>query len=118
VAAPELPAERVIEGVIRQYVAALEARDLGALRRVWPSLGGAQEKGIRDNFENARAIEVTIENQQIEVGGDTATVTCLRRYGIETRDGHRNQADTRTVIGLRKTGRGTWVIDNIRYEQP
>ena len=118
VSPPEPPAEQVIAGVIRQYVAALEARDLGALRRVWPSLGGAQERGIREDFENARTIEVTIEGLRTEAAGDTATVTCLRRYRLETRDGHRNQADTPTVIGLRKTSPGTWVIESIRYEQP
>ena len=115
---PEPPAEETIRAVLAQYVSALEARDLGALKRIWPSLSGPQEEAIRDEFRNARDIDVTIDAPRITVTGDSATVSCLRRYRLQTRDGHRLQTDTRTTVVLRKAARASWIIEAIRYEQP
>jgi hypothetical protein len=114
----ETPPEEAIRLVLQRYIGALEARDLPALRRLWPSLGSAQEQAIRDEFQNARDINVTIEGTRIETAGETATVSCLRHYRIQTRDGHRLETNTRTTIGMRKTGPSSWVIDTIRHEQP
>jgi ketosteroid isomerase-like protein len=116
--APERPAEEDIRLTVRQYVAALEARDLAALKRVWPSLSGSQEQAIRQDFDNAREIAVDIADERVEAAGDSATVTCNRQYRIQTRDGHRLETRTRTVLSLRRTGRGQWIIDTIRFEQP
>jgi ketosteroid isomerase-like protein len=116
--APERPSEEDIRLVVRQYVAALEGRDLAALKRVWPSLSGSQEQAIRQDFDNARDIAVDIESERVEAAGDSATVTCMRQYRVQTRDGHRLETRTRTVLSLRRNGRGQWIIDNIRFEQP
>jgi hypothetical protein len=115
---PEPAHDELIREVLRQYVAALESRDLARLKRVWPSLSGAQERAIREDFGNAREIDVTIDNERIDIAGDSATVTCLRHYRLETRDNHTLQQETRTTIALRKTGRDSWIVDSIRYEQP
>ena len=61
--------------MLEQYESALERRDLAALKRVWPSLGGTQEAAIRSDFRNSKRIEVEIVSPQIAVGDDTATVT-------------------------------------------
>ncbi len=118
-AAPPAPtgptAEQSIATVITRYVAALEARDLNALRQVWPGLGGAQEAAIKSDFENARSIDASFANPTITVSGATATATGLRRYALRTRDGHRLQGDTMTTITLRQAG-GQWVIDSMRHQ--
>ena len=116
--APERPAEEDIRLTVRQYVAALEGRDLAALKRIWPSISGSQEQALREDFDNARDIAVDIENERIEATGDSATVTCIRRYQVQTRDGHRLETRTRTVFSLRRNGPSPWIIDNIRFEQP
>jgi len=109
-------AEEAIAAVLRQYVAALEARNVDALKRIWPSLGESQEKAFRTEFQNARDITVTIDSPRIEVQQDTATVTVVRHYRLQTRDGHRLQTDTRTTIAMRRSG-SSWVIDTIRHEE-
>jgi hypothetical protein len=108
-------AEQAIGEVVNRYVAALEGRDLGALRAVWPGLGGAQEAAIKSDFQNARAIEASIRNVSIDVSGSSATATGQRRYIVRTRDGHRLQSDTITTIQLRRNGT-QWVIDSIRHQ--
>ena len=116
-AVPEPPPEAGVRAALAQYAAALEARDLGAMKRIWPSLSGDLEQGIRDDFQNAREIDVEIANERIDVTGDSATVTCLRRYRIQTRDGHRLATENRTIITLHKTGR-SWSIQSMRFEEP
>ena len=116
-AAPQPPPEAGVRAALAQYTAALEARDVGAMKRVWPSLSGDLEKGIRDDFENARQIDVEIGDERIDVAGDTATVTCLRSYRIQTRDGHRLATENRTIITLHKSGR-SWIIQSMRFEEP
>ena len=104
-----------MNGVIERYVAALEARDVTALRAVWPGLGGAQEAAIRADFDIARSIEVRFDRPDVSVAGATATATGVRRYVVRTRDGHTLQSETHTTVLLRKTG-AQWVIDSIRHQ--
>jgi serine/threonine-protein kinase len=108
--------EEAIQNVLRQYAAALESRNLEALKRIWPSLRGEQEQAIRDDFQNARDISVSIESPRIQAQQDAATVTCVRRYQLHTRDGRRQQAETQTTINMRLSG-SSWIIDTIRHEQ-
>jgi len=104
-----------IRRVLQQYAAALEARSLPALKQVWPGLGGAQERAIKTEFDNARQITVTLESPRIQVTSDTATVVATRRYALATVDGHELRSDARSTFQLRATG-GTWVIESVRFD--
>ncbi len=108
-------AEAGVREVLARYVAALESRNLAALKRVWPGLSGAQEAAIRAEFENARRIAARLLDPAIEVSAGTATVTCRRRYEIETLDGHRLRSDTISTLSLRSSG-GGWVVENVRHD--
>jgi eukaryotic-like serine/threonine-protein kinase len=101
--------------VLERYVAALEARSLAALKRIWPALSGSQEQAIRTEFDNARSIDVELASPRITIAGDAATVVAVRHYRLEMRDGHRLQNDTRSTIVLKKNG-NAWVIEQIRHE--
>jgi ketosteroid isomerase-like protein len=109
------PAEQLVREVIARYTGALQARSMEELRRLWPTMTAAQQRAIRSEFDNARSIRVEVINPHIEVGGDTATATFLRRYELLTSDGRRLQTDTKTTIVLRKTG-GSWLIDDVRHQ--
>jgi serine/threonine protein kinase len=109
------PPEQAIGDVVRRYLAALEQRDLAALRAVWPTIGADQEAAIRADFENARSIEAHIRDLVVEVTGDTATATGQRRYVVRTRDGQRLQNDTTITMRLRRNG-SQWVIQSVRYQ--
>jgi hypothetical protein len=107
--------EGAIRGVIAQYLSGLESRNLAALKRVWPSLGGEQERAIRAEFENARTVQALLTDPQITINEDITTVTGVRRYGLETQDGQRLFTMTRTTITLRRDG-GSWVIERIDHD--
>ena len=84
------------------------------LKRIWPSLGGAQQAAIRTEFEHASRIEVDIVDPRISVSGATATVTFLRHYELLTVDRQLQRADRPTTMTLRRTD-GGWVIEQIRF---
>jgi serine/threonine-protein kinase len=104
-----------IRTVLNQYVAALEARSIGALKAIWPSLPPTQERAIRSDFANVRSLKARLADLRIEVDGATAIVTAMREYQLVTEDGHRPTANTRITMRMRRAGEG-WVIDGITYE--
>ena len=104
-----------IQRTLEQYTAALEARSLPALKQIWPGLGGAQERAIKAEFDNARQISVTLESPRIQTSGDTATVVATRRYALATVDGHELRSDTRSTFRLRAVD-GTWIVESVRFD--
>ena len=112
---PTTDPQDAIRRTLQQYSAALEARSLPALKQVWPGLGGAQERAIKTEFDNARHITVALESPRIQVTSDTATVVATRRYALATVDGHELRSDTRSTFQLRSTG-GAWVIESVRFD--
>jgi tetratricopeptide (TPR) repeat protein len=107
--------QEAIRRALQQYSAALEARSLSALKQIWPGLGGAQERAIRAEFDNARQITVTLDSPRIQVSGDTATVIATRHYSLATVDGHELRSDARSTFQLR-AAEGGWVIESVRFE--
>ena len=101
--------------MVRRYAQALESRNVEALKRVWPTLQGAQEEAVRKEFLHARRIEVDIDDTNIAVSGTTGTVTFTRRYRLSTVDGQRLDTNSRTTMSVRRAG-NEWVIDRVRFE--
>ena len=115
---PAPPATDVenIRGVIAQYVRGLESRSVAALKRVWPSLGGSQERAIQTEFENARSVQTVFSDPQITINGDTTTVTGLRMHSLVTQDDQRLSSVTRTTMTLRRRG-DAWLIEGVVHRQ-
>jgi hypothetical protein len=111
-AARTAEAEHSVRSVIAEYVSGLESRDLATLKRVWPTLGGSQEKALRTEFENARAVRALFSDPRITINDDTTTVTGVRSYRLETQDGQHLSTTTRTTITLRRRD-DTWVIERV-----
>ena len=115
-AAPPAPSpDAAIREVLTRYELALEGRSMEALKRIWPTLGGAQEGRIRNEFDYASRINVDILDPRISVNGTTATVLFLRHYELLTTDRQTRRADTPATMTLRRTDSG-WVIDQIRFD--
>jgi hypothetical protein len=107
--------ETGVAELLARYKSALEARDLEALKRVWPSLSGNAQNAIRDEFRHASQIGVEILDPRTSVAGATGTVSFLRRYELVTVEGQRLRTETRTTMDVRRAG-STWVIERIRFE--
>jgi serine/threonine-protein kinase len=115
-AAPAPPSPEVqIREVIRNYEQALEGRNMEALKRIWPGLGGSQQGAIRNEFDHASRIDVDITDPHITVSGTSATATFVRHYEMQTTDRQVRRADSPTTMTLRRTDTG-WVIEQIRFD--
>jgi eukaryotic-like serine/threonine-protein kinase len=110
-------AEEAIRELLGRYDSALESRSIDALKRLWPSLGGAQQGAIENDFRNANRIRVEIIEPRIAMSGGTATVNFLRRYELMTVDNQRLSSDTPTTMMLRRAD-GHWIIESIRFDAP
>jgi eukaryotic-like serine/threonine-protein kinase len=119
--APEAASRAAMEDAIRdllsRYENALETRSLDSLKRLWPSLGGAQQEAIQNEFRHASRIRVEIIEPRIAISGGSATVNFLRRYDLTTVDSQRLSNDTPATMTLRRSD-GSWIIESIRFEAP
>ena len=107
--------EDEVKELVRRYEQALESRSIDALKRIWPSLQGAQETAVRQEFMHSRRIDVDIENVDVSVSGATAIVTFIRRYQLTTVDGQRPLTNSRTTMNARRAG-SEWQIERVRFE--
>jgi hypothetical protein len=105
-----------IRRVVAQYRDALESRDLGRLKRIWPTLAGRQEDAIRSEFDRARSIRVSLDGVDVKVNGaSAATVSCRRQYAVTLTDGQILNSTSKMTMTLFATN-DAWTIDAIRYE--
>ena len=104
-----------VQAVLARYRAALESRDISALKRIWPALSGRQEDAIRNEFDHSRAIAVGLEGVDIRPTSSGATVTCRRSYAVTTAGGQTLSTATTMVMTLTRR-EGGWSIEAIRHE--
>jgi hypothetical protein len=71
---PPVPADpRVqIEKTIAAYARALESRDAGQVRRVYPGISTSQQRGWEDFFKDVRNLKADLHVTAVNVQGETA----------------------------------------------
>lgn len=115
ITAPAAPtAQELVASTLRRYTAALQQRDIGALKAVWPGLSRSQQDAVEAEFANARSINVELASPQMEIAGATATVTAVRHYSLTTRDGQQLRSNTSTTLTLRQAASG-WLIESVSH---
>jgi serine/threonine protein kinase len=111
-AASPVAAEAAIRELLTKYQRAMEARSIDELRRIWPTL---PEEALRNEFRQARRLDVEIANPDVTVSGTSATATFVRRYQLLTTDNQRVSTNSRTTMTLRRSG-SEWLIERVRFE--
>jgi hypothetical protein len=111
----EESAEAAVQTLLTRYRTAIEARDIGALKRIWPALSGRQEEALVSEFQHARAITVGLGTPEIRTTGAGATVSCRRNYAVTTADGQTLRTVTTMIMTLARHD-GAWSIETIRHE--
>jgi hypothetical protein len=102
----------MVRDVLRAYAAAYDARDLGALRRVFPSLPGEQASAIGRTFAEARSYRMMLSVLDLEVNGAVATATCEVTHELVPRIGVPSTNVLQSRFTLRQ-GDGGWVIERV-----
>ena len=110
--APRAPArtlaadEQSIRTVLSAYADAHSRLDAAAVRAIYPATDVA---ALQRTFSRMRSQRVQILNEQIQVTGATAIVSCVWQTVFELDAGAPNRSAPRTTLTLQRSG-DTWVI--------
>jgi hypothetical protein len=107
-AAPGADERSAVLRVIAEYERAIESKDLGLYRRLWPTLSGAQEKSLRNAFDVTQQQDVRITLGSVDVKGAEATVRLTRNDVINGKP----VAQIRQTVSLVKQDE-VWTIRSI-----
>jgi hypothetical protein len=107
--------DSLVHHALTAYLSAFEARDLDALKRIWPVMTTAQMRAIRAEFDHARSVQVSFVEPRIDIKDGKAVVVARRRYAVTTLEGTKLQSETTTTISL-KYVTNAWIIEDVRYQ--
>jgi ketosteroid isomerase-like protein len=104
---PSPPSEEpAIRAALQAYEEAYIARDVEAVKRIYPTVN---EAALQRSFRDMLAQEVRIEAEEISITGNTAVVTGRVRQSFTPRAGSRRTDVIASVFRLQKMG-NRWVI--------
>jgi serine/threonine-protein kinase len=111
---PDAPsATSEITSLVAQYARAIEARDLGGIKALYPLMSDAQERGFRDFFENVRTLNVTLSLGTLGVDGNSATAPITGAYDYTDRSGKVQHQTLAFRAAFRREGT-RWRIASVR----
>jgi len=105
--------QQSIARTLRAYDAAYKTLDVGALVKVFPSLGRDQVDQLRRTFAGMSAYEMDTRITRVDVSGDTAVAQATVGRRMSPRVGLPIANDTPTEFRLQRSG-SEWVIVGVR----
>ena len=100
-----------ISKTIRAYAAALEAKDVAAVRRVYPGMTSERDQQLRQSLPNFKGLKVTLNVVDVQLGGTEATAIVAGAWDFVL-DGKKTDLPANNTYTL--AHRGGWVITDIR----
>jgi len=100
--------QAAVRHVIADYERAIENKDIGLYKRIWPTLSSAQEKALMSAFNNKSRQDVQIKLLGVDIGGREATVRLQRSDVV---DGKPIKPFNQTVTLVRQGD--AWAIKSI-----
>jgi hypothetical protein len=101
-----------ITAAIATYARAIESRDVAELRRAYPGITTAQQRGFEQFFEAARALRASFDVTDIQVNGSTAEAHMVGAYDYEA-NGRKEHQPVSFQASLRRDG-GRWRLVSVR----
>jgi hypothetical protein len=80
---PSADARPQLEALVAAYAAAIEARSLLELRRLYPGMTGPQQQAWEQFFHRVRTVRVQLSVARLAVDGATADLTVAGSYAFE-----------------------------------
>jgi serine/threonine protein kinase len=93
-----------IGAAVAAYARALETRDLGAVRRAYPSITASQAKGWEQFFSTLRTLHVSLALNGLDVNGTTADAKVIGTYDYVTDTGKAMQQPVSFQASFRRNG--------------
>ena len=102
-----------IAAVVTQYAKAIESRDVGELKRLYPGMSSAQESAFEDFFRSVRSLRAAFSVSNLQVDGTSAEARLSGTYDFVTPNGRNEHQPLTLQAVLRKEGSG-WRFVSIR----
>jgi serine/threonine protein kinase len=102
-----------IAPTVQAYARAIESRDIGAIRRVYPGLTSDQQRGFEQFFQASRSINVTFRVANVEASGASADARLVGTYEYVTTAGKAERQPVSFAATLRHDGNG-WRLVSVR----
>ncbi len=112
-AAVAAPTTADIAPTVEAYARAIESRDMGAIRRVYPGLTSEQQRGFEQFFQSARSINVTFRVTNVEGSGTSADARLVGSYEYVTTAGKAERQPVSFAATLRHDG-NVWRLVSVR----
>jgi serine/threonine protein kinase len=111
--APAAPSAADIGPTVQAYAHAIESRDIGAIRRVYPGLTSNQQQRFEQFFQAARSINVTFTVTNVELSGASADARLGGTYEYVTTAGKAERQAVSFAATLRHDG-NAWRLVSVR----
>ena len=112
-AAPPAPRTADVAQTVAAYARAIESRDVGAIRRVYPGLTSSQASNFEQFFQAARRINVSFRVSQLEGSGNSAEARLVGSYEYVTSDGKTERQPVSFAASFRHDG-SDWRLVSVR----
>jgi hypothetical protein len=113
-AAPALPTAADIAPAVEAFARAIESKDIGAIRRVYPGLTSDQQRRFEQFFEGARTINASFKVASMSASGpSTADAHLVGVYEFVTVAGKTERQPVSLAATLTQDGR-TWRLTSLR----
>jgi len=111
--APAAPSTAGIASAVEAYARAIESRDIGTLRRVYPGLTSEQQRNFEQFFKIARTINVTLRLANVESSGSSADGRLEGNYEFVTNEGRTERQSVTWAVTFRHDG-NAWRLVSVR----
>ena len=110
---PAAPSTAGIASTVEAYARAIESRDIGTLRRVYPGLTSEQQRNFEQFFKIARSINVTLRLANVESSGSSADGRVEGNYEFVTNEGRTERQSVAWAVTFRHDG-NAWRLVSAR----
>jgi len=112
--APARDARQEISALVASYAAAIEKRDMAAIRRVYPGLTPSQQQDWSRFFETVQGVVVTLHIAKLDVADSAADADLAGEYVYDNMSTHRSVRQAVTFHATLRRNAGTWKMVTIR----
>ncbi|HEX2220520.1 MAG TPA: protein kinase [Gemmatimonadales bacterium] len=112
--APAPDPARQIDALFARYAAAIEARDLDAIRRAYPGLLPAQAREWEEFFGSVTDIDVELEVTDLAMKGDAAEARLEGVYVFRNPSTRRTQREPVSFLATLRREGARWLIASLR----
>jgi len=99
---------------VSDYARAIESKNVGDLRRVFPAMNGMQQRGWEQFFQLVRELKADLTAQNLKIAGDAADAQITGTYTyLNTSTGRQERQPVSFRASFKKQG-AAWRIVQIR----